>query len=82
MKDMRTVIGRSLSNISRICDNHEGIKYPSANEVKQKIKYARISSNEAWRIGFINYVENLMKTCSVANAELSYEALVILELVR
>ena len=54
ISDMRTVIGRSLSRISTLCDNIDGIQGLSANEVKKKIKYASIPATETWRIEVIN----------------------------
>ena len=77
ISDMRTVIGRSLSKISELCDNLQGINFLTANEVKQKIKYARIPSTETWRIGVIN---DMLDAINSPTTGLSYdEALVVLE---
>ena len=47
-EDMRTVLGRTLNRISNECNCTIGILTPSL--VKRKLRYATVSSEEAWRI--------------------------------
>ena len=60
VSDLRTVMGRSLLKIAELCGNVNGIMNITARDVKKKVRYAAIPSEEIWRIGMISDLRSML----------------------
>ena len=62
IKDMRTVMGKTLVNIRELFNEDRDIRAISAKRDKDCVHYAPILPSEAWRIGLIKELLE-MKDC-------------------
>ena len=79
VSDMRTVLGRTTAQTAWMLGKPNQVELLTAMEVKNRIRYAELPSSEAWRIGLIMEMKNIL-VHGTTNVGLSYpEVMEIIE---
>ena len=79
VRDMRTVLGRTIAKIADLCGQSSDVSTFNAKVVKKNLKYMALPEIEAWRAGVVKDMMDILNSDSQAMGIHVDEARIILE---